>query len=166
MVERSCMDCKHNSTYYSWYCRSCRNKSGFEPKEENKIWITTAGSRPALNRELARQMLNSVYGCMRENDKFKIEKVIFSGPCTIVIWADKTKTIVRCQDGETFDPEKGLAMAIAKKTLGNRGSYFNEIKKWTTGYNDTVLHDLETGLKKAKAAIDNLAKRLNKKEIK
>lgn len=59
----------------------------------------------------------------------KIEKVHFSGPCTVVIWDDGTKTVVRCQDGDEFDCEKGLAMAIAKKALGNKGSYFDEFKK-------------------------------------
>lgn len=33
-------------------------------------------------------------------------------------------------------PEKGLAMAIAKKALGNKGSYFNKIKRWTNDYNE------------------------------
>lgn len=58
-----------------------------------------------------------------------IKKVIFSNPCTIVLWDDGTKTVVRCTN-EEFDPEKGLAMAIAKKTLGNNGSYFDVFKKW------------------------------------
>lgn len=58
-----------------------------------------------------------------------IKKVIFSNPCTIVLWDDGTKTVVRCTN-EEFDPEKGLAMAIAKKTLGNNGSYFETFKKW------------------------------------
>jgi len=31
---------------------------------------------------------------------------------------------------DEFDPEKGLAMAIAKKVLGNKGSYYDEFKKW------------------------------------
>lgn len=62
-----------------------------------------------------------------------IEKVIFSGPCTIVLWNDNTKTIVRAQEGELFDPEKGLAMAISKKALGNKGNYFDEFKKWLPG---------------------------------
>lgn len=31
---------------------------------------------------------------------------------------------------DEFDPEKGLAMAIAKKALGNKGNYYNEFKKW------------------------------------
>ena len=60
----------------------------------------------------------------------KIKKVHFNGPCTIVLWDDNTKTIVRAQN-EVFDPEKGLAMAIAKKFLGgNKGRYFDEFKKW------------------------------------
>ena len=33
-------------------------------------------------------------------------------------------------ENEPFDPEKGLAMAIAKKSLGNKGDYYNEFKKW------------------------------------
>ena len=68
------------------------------------------------------------------NDIFRgylaIEKVHFSGPVTAVIWNDHTKTVVRCQDGEDFDPEKGLAMAIAKKMFGNKGSYFDVFKEW------------------------------------
>ena len=62
---------------------------------------------------------------------FEIKKVIFNDPATIVLWKDGTKTIVKCQDGDVFDPEKGLAMAISKKALGNTGKYFDEIKKWT-----------------------------------
>lgn len=60
----------------------------------------------------------------------QIKKVIFNCPATIVYWVDGTKTIVKC-DGEEFDPEKGLAMAIAKKFLGNNQGYYYEIfKKW------------------------------------
>ena len=58
-----------------------------------------------------------------------IKKVVFNCPATIVYWTDGTKTVVKV-DGEEFDPEKGLAMAIAKKHLGNKGNYFNEFKKW------------------------------------
>lgn len=58
-----------------------------------------------------------------------IKRVIFSDPCTIVLWADGTKTIVRCTD-EKFDKEKGLAMCIAKKSLGNKGKYYDVFKKW------------------------------------
>lgn len=65
---------------------------------------------------------------------FVIKNVIFNDPATIVFWMDGTKTVVKCQEGDIFDPEKGLAMAISKKALGNKGNYCNQIKKWTEKY--------------------------------
>lgn len=59
-----------------------------------------------------------------------IKKVIFNDPATIVFWEDNSKTVVTCSENESFDPEKGLAMAIAKKAFGNQGNYYNQIKKW------------------------------------
>lgn len=59
-----------------------------------------------------------------------IKNVIFNDPATIVFWSDGSKTVVKCQDDDWFDPEKGLAMAISKKALGNKGNYCNELKKW------------------------------------
>lgn len=68
------------------------------------------------------------------NRMITIKNVIFNDPATIVFWADGTKTVVKCQDGEEFDPEKGITMAFFKKMHGNKGSYFNEIKKWVEPY--------------------------------
>ena len=59
-----------------------------------------------------------------------IKKVIFNKPATIVLWEDGTKTIVRTQGKARFDKEKGLAMCIAKKALGNKGNYYDEFRKW------------------------------------
>ena len=59
-----------------------------------------------------------------------IKKVIFNDPATIVYWNDGTKTVVKCQEGDVFDPEKGLAMAISKKYFGNKGNYCEVFKKW------------------------------------
>lgn len=55
-------------------------------------------------------------------------KVIFNDPATIVFWSDGSKTVVKA-DGEKFDPEKGLAMAISKKFLGNKGNYYRKFEK-------------------------------------
>ena len=63
------------------------------------------------------------------NNNPSIKNVIFNDPATIVFWGDGTKTVVKAEN-EPFDPEKGLAMAIAKKSLGNKGDYYNEFKKW------------------------------------
>jgi hypothetical protein len=38
--------------------------------------------------------------------------------------------VVKNTDKRKFDPEKGLAMAITKKALGNKGSYYDELRKW------------------------------------
>ena len=59
-----------------------------------------------------------------------IKDVIFNEPATIILWADGTKTVVKCQEGEGYDPEKGMAMAISKKALGNKGNYCEVFKKW------------------------------------
>lgn len=56
------------------------------------------------------------------------ERVVFNGPATIVFWPDGTKTVVKCQNDEPFDPEKGVAMAILKKYFGG-GKYNNVINK-------------------------------------
>ena len=58
-----------------------------------------------------------------------IKNVVFNPPATIVFWTDNSKTVVKAEN-EIFDPEKGLAMAIAKKALGNRGNYYETFKKW------------------------------------
>lgn len=65
----------------------------------------------------------------------RIKNVIFNDPATIVFWGDGTKTVVKCDpEYDFYDPEKGLTMAIIKKMFGNKGNYFNEIKKWTKEY--------------------------------
>ena len=64
----------------------------------------------------------------------QIKDVIFNDPATIVLWKDGTKTVVKCGEDDIYDPEKGLTMAITKKLYGNKGSYYNEIKKWTNKY--------------------------------
>lgn len=63
-----------------------------------------------------------------------IKDVIFNPPATIVLWADGTKTVVKAQGLDGFDPEKGLAMAISKKALGNKGNYYNTFGKYIEKY--------------------------------
>lgn len=65
-----------------------------------------------------------------------IKKVKFNPPATIVFWTDNTKTVVKCE-GEDYDPEKGLAMCICKKVLGNKGNYYEVFKKWLPKENDS-----------------------------
>lgn len=79
----------------------------------------------------ARMMPRYEFICSRceKNKSFRIKDVIFNGPATIVFWSDGTKTVVKAEN-EPFDREKGLAMAISKKFLGNKGKYFETFKKF------------------------------------
>lgn len=53
----------------------------------------------------------------------EIKDIIINDPATIILWKDGTKTVVKCQNEDTFDPGKGIAMAILKKLYGNGGFY-------------------------------------------
>lgn len=68
------------------------------------------------------------------NVPHEIKNVIFNDPATIVYWKDGTKTVVKVQEGDVFDPEKGLAMAFFKKMHGNTGNYNDIVHKWTKDY--------------------------------
>ena len=81
---------------------------------------TKSGYLLAMDTDAFYTLYGGLYG---------IKKVIFNDPATIVFWNDGSKTVVKAHD-EVFDPEKGLAMAISKKLLGNKGNYYNEFKKW------------------------------------
>lgn len=80
---------------------------------------TIEGNSPISNA-LAESYANVLLPC-------RIEKVIFHDPATIVYWKDKTKTVVKCHN-EPYDPEKGLAMCIAKKVLGDK--FHQTFREW------------------------------------
>lgn len=63
-----------------------------------------------------------------------IKDVIFNPPATIVFWMDGTKTVVKDQGEVFYDPEKGMAMAVAKKAFGNQGNYYNQFSKYLDIY--------------------------------
>lgn len=83
-----------------------------------------------LDADKAKQALNELFGIPTKMFIPAIKKVHFNNPVTVVLWTDGTKTIVRCGEKDIFDPEKGLAMAIVKKALGNKGNYYETFKKW------------------------------------
>lgn len=63
-------------------------------------------------------------------DPSTIKDVRFNNPATIIFWKDGTKTVVKCQEGDTFNPELGFLAAVLKKLCGNKGNYNNVVKKW------------------------------------
>lgn len=95
--------------------------------------------------------INSTNRCITAKPKpLTIKKVIFDDLATIVLWSDKTKTVVKCELDDRYDKEKGLAMAISKKFLGNKGSYYEVFKKYipeedrgiSEPYEDSTLEDI------------------------
>lgn len=92
-----------------------------------------------------------------------IKDVIFNEPATIILWADGTKTVVKCQEGEGYDPEKGMAMAISKKALGNKGNYCEVFKKWLP--EEEKVNDGRVSSKDLCKAIDHFAKVAKKHNI-
>lgn len=99
-----------------------------------------------------------------------IEKVIFHDPATIVYWCDGTKTVVKCCKDDIFDPEKGLAMAICKRYLGeNFKKAFKEFLPEEKKEEPREPLSTEECVKAFKASIDNLKKlsfkfKLNEKD--
>ncbi len=105
-----------------------------------------------MNCYISSESVNALYGylferALRAVRQPEIKDVIFNDPATIVFWADNTKTVVKCQEGDEFDPEKGLTMAIVKKVYGNKGSYCNEIKKWCEPYWEKMAEERENYFK-------------------
>lgn len=79
-----------------------------------------------------------------------IERVLFNDPATIVFWSDGTKTVVKCRKGDKWDAEKGLAMACAKKLMGNRDGYH---KTLATYYKKERVWEEEMGTEQIRAAV-------------
>ena len=94
-------------------------------------YIKGSNKSPSANKEAADRSYYMHYDIRRF-----IKKVKFNPPATIVFWTDNTKTVVKCK-GEDYDPEKGLAMCISKKVLGDKGNYYEVFKKWLPKEDDS-----------------------------
>lgn len=55
------------------------------------------------------------------------KRVIFNPPATIVLWEDGTKTVVKCDERDKYDPKYGLALCYMKKALGNSSRKLNDV---------------------------------------
>lgn len=89
---------------------------------------------------ITKALINSKFGFPKST--MAIKNVIFHDPATIVYWMDGSKTVVKCQSGDIFDPEKGLAMAIAKRVYGDNGRYCELFKKWIPDSDEEIVLDL------------------------
>lgn len=149
-MTENCTTCRHGEFCGQiTRCKFCRILSGlnaptkWEPlteaqllernlKEEYRVEDVLKGSlKCGYTYEKLGKEYNKMYKekTARQKALGFVKNVIFNPPYTIVFWEDKTKTIVKCEN-EVYDPEKGLAMAMAKRLFGNRGYYYDVFKKW------------------------------------
>lgn len=113
-----------NEKMYNMYMNSSYGVEGISTRNVATGTIDNASVSTSSTRKVA---YNSMW------KRTKIKNVIFNDPATIVFWSDGTKTVVKCGENDIYDPEKGLAMAVAKKYLGTNKShsnYMDEFKKW------------------------------------
>lgn len=67
-----------------------------------------------------------------------VDKIIYSGPKTIVLWNGGTKTIVSCGKGDEFDEYAGFCAAFVKKLIGSTSKIKRVIKQKSVNYNTEV----------------------------
>lgn len=95
--------------------------------------ITTNAEKPE-RKSTATDSNTAKKSRLKEKKLPKLKNIDFQPPLTVAIWDDGTKTFVKCFGDEEFDPEKGAAMAIAKKFLGNNYHYTDIISPYIERY--------------------------------
>ena len=87
--------------------------------------VVAAGRPPDALMEYIKADLNATFGVAnhirrsRQTGLPQIKKVIYSGPKTIILWADNTKTIVSCGEADSYDYYSGFCAAVVKKLFGS-----------------------------------------------
>ena len=115
--DKRCETCINNDRFGKTFCTVCENGDMYKEKGKLKYIDYNKYTRAVVDERC------------HPKTTLPITNVIFAPPATIVFWNDGTKSVVKCEN-EVFDPEKGLAMAIAKRALGNEGNYYETFKKW------------------------------------
>ncbi len=155
----NCANCRHGEFCGQiTRCKWCRTDLGvltnWEPLTEaqllkrncEEVWRAEGVLRGSLKAGYIYEKSGKEYNKMykektpRQKALGLVKNVMFNPPYTIVIWEDKTKTIVKCEN-ELYDPEKGLAMAMAKRLFGNHGYYYDVFKKWLPKEKPTLLEE-------------------------
>ena len=96
-------------------------------KTMDKVTIVPDSIVERVSTPAMRNWINSLYGT--PSIDIKVTKVIYHNPATIVFWSDGTKTVVKCDKNDTYDPEKGFYIACAKKLFGNNYKAVGRINK-------------------------------------
>lgn len=137
LYDKRLLDCRSN-TIAGIQCRLSYNIAPYTYsvylKHDHEDQID---SMTALFQADVKRQLNAAFGksSVPIDMSGRIKKIIFNPPATIIFWKDGSKTVVKC-NGEAFDPEKGMAMAISRKVLGDSYDYYNVFEKWCKKYKE------------------------------
>lgn len=104
-------------------------KTTTKPMTESELFnLLIMGMSDLADNELkTEQIKRPYYDKIQSICKAKPKRIICSPPCTIILWDDNTKTVVKCVKGDKYDADVGIAFCILKKAMGN--SYYNTIRK-------------------------------------
>ena len=142
-----CPDCTHVDN--PWRCAACYNGNMFGPID--KTISDTNKKEYSKMYKTQHTMFHAVYTIPL------IKDVIFSGRATIIFWEDNTKTVVKCDKEDVYDPHTGLAEAIAKKALGD--DYRRLFRKYIKQYNKQKEKEAKLLIQLATDIVDTLNKK-------
>lgn len=96
----------------------CKNE--FERRLDEMAGKCNNGATVNVEKGMIRKRMSSTEILNYAFDNFldDVKDIHFSGPATIVFWKDGTKTVVKCQEGEYYDPKEGIKYALLKKLAG------------------------------------------------
>ena len=121
--------------------------SGKKENKEEKTMTEREAQKRQMIRDYQKRMREDYIDSFSDQ-RLAIKDIFFNGPATIVLWGTGGKTVVKLKEGDTYDKEKAIAMAIAKRALGKKG--FKKVFG--------KLEDEKRKLKKAKAHLEKLEK--------
>ena len=83
----------------------------------------------------------------------EIENTVFNGDTTIIIWKDKTKTVVHCEPDKPRDPYAAFCAAVCKKLFGSTDKVMKVIADTDKAYQAKLRAEAA-----AKKKAENIAK--------
>lgn len=100
-------------------------QNDLEPMTPNQIYVNTDTAYAKWLHSQVESYRKTINDMLRKEMNMNnyipgIKKVIYNGPKTIILWGDRTKTIVSCGEGQAWDPYYGFCAAVTKKVFGSK----------------------------------------------
>lgn len=97
------------------------------------------GGRMRAIKDIEKELdiMHGYYLTLPWEKTLNVKKIIHSGPCTIVIWGDNEKTIVRKSEDDPDDEYAAFCAAFCKRFFGSTSAVKKLIDKKTVPYRPT-----------------------------